>query len=185
LAKRRNPFLYENRLLEIFQKYGPKIQSKKLVDFAKATFTAKDSRGRVQEHKGIGPNTVYFYLNELRNKKIVERVLIDPHHPKEVYYELRRNVRLARMSEELIKEKTKSLLPELQKELEKQIAIEIAYCEKECPFEDEEDKLGFINEIINDDELRLTLGRILVKQGNKLIKTSYLPPGMKERPNLQ
>ncbi len=175
MPKRRNPYRYENRLLALLPKDGSKMQSTQLVKLASKSYVSKEPNGTLKERPGLSPNTVYHYLEELIKRGIVKKLPTDPHHPKEVYYTKCGNIQLIQMSEEMIKERANSLLKELPKELEKTIAKEIAYCRIHAPFEDKDDERGFVNEIINEDELRLTLGRILVKQGNKLIKSTHSP----------
>jgi Fe2+ or Zn2+ uptake regulation protein len=146
---------YKGKILELFNDDSSKIQSTELLRKARAC--------------GIGPNTFYKYLEMLLENGVVKRLPPDPNNKKEVYYTKNENVKLVKMSEEMIKKYTDPLLKELMKKLELTIALEVEYCNENSPFEDEVDKRGFVNEIINEDEIKLTFGRILIEYGNKLI----------------
>jgi Fe2+ or Zn2+ uptake regulation protein len=150
---------YKEKILELFTDDSSKIQSTELL--------------RKARERRIGPNTFYKYLERLVEKGIVKRLPPDPNNKKEVYYIKNENVKLVKMSEGMIKEYTDPLLKELIKKLELTIALEVEYCNEHSPFEDEGDKRTFVNEIINEDEIKLTFGRILVEYGNKLVKSAY------------
>ena len=150
---------YKKTILELFPDDSSKIQSTELL--------------RKARERGIGPNTFYKYLEELVEKRIVKRLPPDPNNKKEVYYTKNENVKLVKLSEEMIKKYTDPLLKELIKKLELTIALEVDYCNENSPFEDERDKREFVSDIINEDEIKLTLGRILVEYGKELIKSAY------------
>lgn len=163
--KKRKSGLFKKRILDILPEDDSKMQSTEL--FKEARKPWKDN-----QYKGMGPNTASYYLKSLIKEGLVNR--IHEEHGKEVYYaKSSKNVKMMQLSEEIIKEKADLLLRELRRRLEKTIKLEVDYCEKNASFEDEEEKNAFVNEIINEDELKLTLGRILVEYGKELIKSAY------------
>jgi hypothetical protein len=92
---------------------------------------------------------------------------------KEVYYVKSKTVNLIQLSEDMINEETDLLLKEIRSEFDKTIKLELDYCKKHAPFENKGEERAFVNEILNEDELKLIRGRILVKYGKKLIKSAY------------
>jgi len=173
MTNQKHSGYYMSRILALFPETFSKIQSTELLALARKPIIEKGKDGKQTQRKGMGPNTFYQYLNKLIEKGAIKQLPLEPNHPKDVYYTKCQNVKFFQISEELIKEKVNSLLKELPNELEKTIALELAYCEEECPFDDKDEERAFVNEILNEDELKLTLGRILVKHGNKLIESAY------------
>lgn len=117
----------------------------------------------------MSPNTFYKRLEELIEIGAVKRIPPNPDNLKEKYYTINANVKLVQISDETIKKYTEPLVKELIEELRKTITLEIDYCNENAPFDNNDEKKAFINEILNEEELKLTLGRILIKQGNILI----------------
>src|SRR5665648_262236 len=152
---RKFPGHFENRILGILHDDFSKMQSTKLFNEARKPYTEMHADGKtVVRFKGQGPNTTSYYLKRLIKQGRVNRIH-DPKHPKDVYYTKNKNVKLVQLSEDIIKETTELLLKELCIEFDNTIKGELAYCEKECPFDNKDEERAFVDEILNsDDELK-------------------------------
>jgi hypothetical protein len=122
--------------------------------------------------KPMGPNTLFYYLKSM-DGTYIDKLQKTRKSQKEVYYVKSKTAKLLQLSKAMINQKTDLLLKDIRGEVDKTIKLELDYCEKHAPFEDKKEECAFVKEIMNEDELKLTLGRILVKHGNKLIKSAF------------
>jgi len=114
-----------------------KIQSKELLAIARKPIAEKG-----KTRKGIGPNTVYYYLDKLIQKGFVNKLPADPDHPKDVYYSTCKKPKDLLITEQAINE-VKKLFEEFPKEIERMIELELAtYREySEEPSKEEENEV--------------------------------------------
>lgn len=154
---------YVKKILSLMPDDKP-IQVKKILSLA---CTRND-----KNDKPMGPNTLFHYL-KFMDGTYIDKLQKTRKRQKEVYYTKSKTVKLLQLSKEMINQKTDLLLKDIRGEVDKTIKLELDYCEKHAPFEDKKEERAFVNEIMNEDELKLTLGRILVEYGKKLIKSAY------------
>jgi hypothetical protein len=171
MTNQKHSRYYMSRILGLFPDNVSKIRSTELIALARKPIMEKGKNGKLTQRKGMGPNTTYNYLDRLVKKGAIKK--IESEHTKDVYYTKCQNFKFFEISEELIKEKINAILRDLPMELEKTIKLELEYCEENTPFDDTKDETAFVNEILNEDELKQTLGRILVKHGNELMEGAF------------
>ncbi len=163
MVNRSHPEIYVERILNLMPD-DSKIRAKDLID--KAQKQILDRKGRP-----IGGNTLYRYLNFMQEKKYIFK--INDERKKAVYYIKRE--KLSRFTEDMMKDRVDLLLKEVRKEFNKTISLELEFCKTNAPFKNIKEEKAFVNEIINEDEFNLTLGRILVKYGERLKRNAYKP----------
>lgn len=188
MTRRKMPlWWYEKRILDLFDKFpkDSKIKVTELLAEAQNPYTEikegskiNPESGRmesiIEQYEGMSPNKFYEALNSLEKKHSITRFKT-PDNSKEVYFTNSKNVKLLQLSETMIKEIVDPLLGDLRREVEKTITSELKYIGKEENLSKKEER-AIVNEITNTEELKLTLGRILVKHGKELKKSAYRQP---------
>ena len=81
MTNQKHSGYYMQRILNLLPNDSSKIQSKELVTLARKPVYEKSKNGEKKERKGIGPNTLFFYLDRLIKKGLVNKLPVDPEHP--------------------------------------------------------------------------------------------------------
>ncbi len=163
------------RILNLFPNDFSKIQAKDLLKQARQPIIEKGVR-----RKGIGPNTVYYYLDRLVKKGLVNKLPVDPNHPKDVYYSKFKNPKSIMLTEAAINQ-VKSLLDKLPEELYKQFEKELEYYREfsDEELDEEEEKWATMVITGDQDEIELKIASTLIKQAQKFIEEVF--PALKNK----
>jgi hypothetical protein len=161
---------YMQRILNLMPEDFSKIQSKELVALARQPNPERGKNGKPMQSKGIGPNTLFFYLDRLIKKGLVNKLPIDPNHPKEVYYTRCKNPKVVIITEQAI-DKVKALFDEFPKEIERMIELELAtYRQYSEETSEEEENQVYMDISQNPDEIEYRFGRLLLKKALSFIE---------------
>ena len=158
------------RILSLLPNDFSKIQSKELVALARQPIYEKGKNGETIKRKGIGPNTLFFYLDRLMKRGLVNKLPFDPEHPKDVYYTRCKNPKKIVITEQAINE-VKVLFEELPKEIEKMIELELAtYREYSEEASEKEENEVYMQISQDQDEIEYRFGRLLLRKALKFIE---------------
>ena len=156
------------RIFNLFPNDFSKIQAKDLLKQARQPIIEKGVR-----RKGIGPNTVYYYLDRLVKKGLVNKLPSDPNHPKDVYYSKFKNPKSLMITQEAINE-VKSLIERLPEEFNKLFQRELGYYKEFAgeDFNEEEEEWAF--KVITEDRdvIELKIASVLIKQAKRFIEST-------------
>jgi len=172
MTNQKHSGYYMQRILNLLPNDYSKIQSKELVTIARTPVYKKSKNGDKKERKGIGPNTLFFYLDRLIKKGLVNKLPVDPEHPKDVYYTRCQNPEAVIITEEAI-DRVKKMFEEFPKEIERMIELELAVHREHIGGMSKEEENRVIMQISQDqNEIEYRFGRLLLRKALDFIEDS-------------